>query len=346
MGATMIGLVKEHRGPGATLKEVPVPTVGEDEVLVHIKATSICGTDLHIYNWDAWADKTVLTPNVFGHEFAGIVVDIGDRVRGVKIGDHVSAEGHMICGTCKACRTGNGHVCPNTKSFGITAPGCFAEYALVKASNIIHNAPELPFEIACLQDPLGNAVQTVLSGDIVGKTVAIIGVGPIGLLAIKVAKACGAGAIYAVDINPNRLKMALQMGADMTINAMETRTSEELRRLTDGEGVEVVLEMSGNPMAIADAFEAAANAGRVSLLGIPTKEVSLDVTNHIIFKGLKVEGITGRKMYQTWYQMKGLLNQHRVDLASVITHRFTLDQYEEAFRLMHEGHCGKIVFTH
>lgn len=346
MGATMIGLVKEHRGPGATLKEVPVPTVGEDEVLVHIKATSICGTDLHIYNWDAWADKTVLTPNVFGHEFAGIVVDIGDRVRGVKIGDHVSAEGHMICGTCKACRTGNGHVCPNTKSFGITAPGCFAEYAVVKASNIIHNAPELPFEIACLQDPLGNAVQTVLSGDIVGKTVAIIGVGPIGLLAIKVAKACGAGAIYAVDINPNRLKMALQMGADRTINAMETRTSEELRRLTDGEGVEVVLEMSGNPMAIADAFEAAANAGRVSLLGIPTKEVSLDVTNHIIFKGLKVEGITGRKMYQTWYQMKGLLNQHRVDLASVITHRFALDQYEEAFRLMHEGHCGKIVFTH
>lgn len=346
MGATMIGLVKEHRGPGATLKEVPVPTVGEDEVLVHIKATSICGTDLHIYNWDAWADKTVLTPNVFGHEFAGIVADIGDRVRGVKIGDHVSAEGHMICGTCKACRTGNGHVCPNTKSFGITAPGCFAEYAVVKASNIIHNAPELPFEIACLQDPLGNAVQTVLSGDIVGKTVAIIGVGPIGLLAIKVAKACGAGAIYAVDINPNRLKMALQMGADETINAMEARTSEELRRLTGGEGVEVVLEMSGNPMAIADAFEAAANAGRVSLLGIPTKEVSLDVTNHIIFKGLKVEGITGRKMYQTWYQMKGLLNQHRVDLASVITHRFTLDQYEEAFRLMHEGQCGKIVFTH
>ncbi|MBA2941439.1 L-threonine 3-dehydrogenase [Paenibacillus sp. CGMCC 1.16610] len=346
MGATMIGLVKEHRGPGATLKEVPVPTIGDDEVLVHIKATSICGTDLHIYNWDAWADKTVLTPNVFGHEFAGIVVDIGDRVRGVKIGDHVSAEGHMICGTCKACRTGNGHVCPNTKSFGITAPGCFAEYAVVKASNIIHNAPELPFEIACLQDPLGNAVQTVLSGDIVGKTVAIIGVGPIGLLAIKVAKACGAGAIYAVDINPNRLKMALQMGADVTINAMEARTSEELRRLTDGEGVEVVLEMSGNPVAIADAFEAAANAGRVSLLGIPTKEVSLDVTNQIIFKGLKVEGITGRKMYQTWYQMKGLLNQHRVDLASVITHRFTLDQYEEAFRLMHKGQCGKIVFTH
>lgn len=346
MGTTMIGLVKEHRGPGAILKEVPIPTCGADEVLVRIKATSICGTDLHIYNWDAWADKTVVTPNVFGHEFAGFVVEVGERVTGVAIGDYVSAEGHMVCGTCKACRTGNAHVCPNTRSFGITAPGCFAEYAVVKASNIIHNAPDLPFEIACLQDPLGNAVQTVLSGDIVGKSVAIIGVGPIGLLAIQVAKACGSGAIYAADINPNRLELARQMGADFTINAMETRISKALRQMTDGEGVDVVLEMSGNPQAIVDGFEAAANAGRVSLLGIPTKEVSLDLTNQIIFKGLRVEGITGRKMYQTWYQMKGLLNQKRIDLASVITHRFKLDQYEEAFRLMDQGQCGKIVFTH
>jgi L-threonine 3-dehydrogenase len=346
MGATMIGLVKEHRGPGAILKEVPIPTCGADEVLVRIKATSICGTDLHIYNWDAWADKTVVTPNVFGHEFAGIVVEVGERVTGVAIGDYVSAEGHMVCGSCKACRTGNAHVCPNTRSFGITAPGCFAEFAVVKATNIIHNAPDLPFEIACLQDPLGNAVQTVLSGDIVGKSVAIIGVGPIGLLAIQVAKACGAGTIYAADINPNRLELARQMGADVTINAMETRISKAIREMTDGEGVDVVLEMSGNPQAIVDGFEAAANAGRVSLLGIPTKEVSLDLTNQIIFKGLRVEGITGRKMYETWYQMKGLLNQKRIDLAAVITHRFTLDQYEEAFRLMNQGQCGKIVFTH
>ncbi|MEC0232042.1 L-threonine 3-dehydrogenase [Paenibacillus alba] len=346
MGETMIGLVKDHRGPGAVLKEVPVPTCGEDEVLVQIKATSICGTDLHIYNWDAWADQTVITPNVFGHEFAGIVVEIGKRVTGVKIGDQVSAEGHMVCGNCKACRTGNSHVCPNTKSFGITAPGCFAEFAVVKASNIIHNDPKLPYEIACLQDPLGNAVQTVLSGDIVGKSVAIIGVGPIGLLAIKVAKACGAGVIYAVDINASRLQMALEMGADHIINALETRTSEALLALTDGEGVEVVLEMSGNPQAIADGFKAAAKAGRISLLGIPTREVSLDVTNQIIFKGLRVEGITGRKMYESWYQMKGLLNQKRLDLASVITHRFRLDQYEEAFQLMEQGQCGKIVFLH
>jgi threonine dehydrogenase-like Zn-dependent dehydrogenase len=190
------------------------------------------------------------------------------------------------------------------------------------------------------------AVQTVLSGDIVGKSVAIIGVGPIGLLAIAVAKACGAGAIYAVDIHSHRLHMASQLGADFTLNALEMSTAEALRRLTGGEGVDVVLEMSGNPQAIVDGFAVAANGGRVSLLGILPREVTLDVTNHIIFKGLKVEGITGRRMYETWYQMKGLLSQKRIDLASVITHKFSLDQYEEAFELMDEGQCGKIVFLH
>lgn len=346
MGASMVGLVKELRGPGAILKEVPVPTCGPDEVLVRIKATSLCGTDLHIYNWDKWAEKTVVTPIVFGHEFAGIVEAIGDRVTGVQLGEHVSAEGHVACGTCKACRTGNAHVCPHSKSFGITAPGCFAEFAIVKASNIIRNDPQLPFEMACLQDPLGNAVQAVLSGEIVGKSVAVIGVGPIGLLSIMVAKACGAGTIYAVDVNPYRLQMARRLGADLTINAAETRTSDVLLSLTEGEGIDVILEMSGNPQAIADGFKAAARAGRVSLLGIPTKEVTLDLTEQVIFKGLRVEGITGRKMYQTWYQMKGLIHQKRIDLSQIVTHKFNLTQYQEAFRLMEQGECGKIVFIH
>ncbi|MCZ8510968.1 L-threonine 3-dehydrogenase [Paenibacillus filicis] len=346
MGACMVGLVKEHRGPGAILKEIPVPTCGPDEVLVRIKATSLCGTDLHIYNWDKWAKKTVVTPIVFGHEFAGIVEAIGDRVTGVQLGEHVSAEGHIACGTCKACRTGNAHVCPHSKSFGITAPGCFAEFAIVKASNIIRNDPELPFELACLQDPLGNAVQAVLSGEIVGKSVAVIGAGPIGLLSVMVAKACGAGTIYAVDVNPYRLQMARRLGADLTINAAETRTSDALLSLTEGEGIDVILEMSGNPQAIADGFKSAARAGRVSLLGIPTKEVTLDLTEQVIFKGLRVEGITGRKMYQTWYQMKGLINQKRIDLSQIVTHKFNLTQYQEAFRLMEQGECGKIVFIH
>lgn len=343
---TMMGLVKAHRAPGAMLRELPIPSYGPDEVLVKVKATSICGTDMHIYKWDSWAENTVVTPNVFGHEFAGIVAGVGSHVNNVKLGDHISAEGHMVCGVCKACRTGNGHVCPNTRSFGITAPGCFAEYAVVKASNVIHNRTDMPFEIGCLQDPLGNAVQTVLSGDIVGKSVAIIGVGPIGLMAVAVAKASGAGLVMATDVNPYRLGLAERMGADITINSTQTPLAQALMEATGGEGAEVVLEMSGHPDAIRAGFEAAAPAARISLLGIPSKEVSLDLSKHIIFKGLRIEGITGRRMYQTWYQLKGLIDLKRIDLHPLITHTFTLDRYEEAFDLMASGRCGKVIFTH
>lgn len=346
MSTKMIGLVKEERGPGAVLKHVQVPAIGPNEVLVRVKATSICGTDMHIYNWDTWAEKTVVTPNVFGHEFAGIVELVGDQVTNVKIGDHISGEGHMVCGICKTCRTGNAHVCPNTRSFGITAPGCFAEYAVVQAINVIHNPLDMPFELACLQDPLGNAVQTVLSGDIVGKSVAVIGTGSIGLMAIAVAKACGAGKIMAIDINPYRLDLAKKMGADVIINSAEQSMVEVIRAHTNEEGAEVVLEMSGHPVAIRDGFEAAANAARVSMLGIPTKEVSLDLARHVIFKGIRIEGITGRRMYQTWYQMKGMLESGRLNLDGLVTHTFTLDRYEDAFELMRTGNCGKVVFIH
>ncbi|MDU5143055.1 MAG: L-threonine 3-dehydrogenase [Paenibacillus dendritiformis] len=346
MTATMIGLIKAERKPGAVLKEVPVPAYGPDEVLVRVKASSICGTDVHIYKWDDWAARTVVTPNVFGHEFAGIVEAVGDQVTNVKVGDHVSGEGHVVCGVCKACRTGNAHVCPHTRSFGITLPGCFGEYAVLRASNVIQNDPKLPLEIACLQDPLGNAVQTVLAGDIVGKSVAVIGVGPIGLMAIAVAKACGSGTIMAVDINPYRLEMAKTMGADVIVNSKEVNSVQAIREATNGEGAEVVLEMSGHPDAIRDALKAAAQAGRVSLLGIPSKEVAFDLAEDVIFKGLQLVGITGRRMYDTWYQLKGLLERGRIDLSPIITHRLTLDRYEEAFDLMSSGNCGKIVFIH
>lgn len=346
LNKTMIGLVKEERKPGAVLKEVPVPECGPQEVLVRIKATSICGTDMHIYNWDAWADKTVLTPNVFGHEFSGVVAQVGSEVTNIEIGEHVSGEGHVVCGVCKACRTGNAHVCKRTKSFGITLPGCFAEYAIVRASNIIKNDKSLPFDIACLQDPLGNAVQAALVTDIVGKSVAVIGVGPIGLMAIAVAKACGSGKIMAVDINPYRLAVAKSMGADVLINSRETALVDEILAATNGEGAEVILEMSGHPDAIRDSLRAAAPAARVSLLGIPTKEVALDLSEDIIFKGLRLEGITGRRMYETWYQIKGLLDARRLDISPVVTHHFTLEQYEEAFALMASGNCGKVVFWH
>ncbi|WP_115994180.1 L-threonine 3-dehydrogenase [Cohnella lupini] len=342
----MQALVKDRRGPGAVLMEVPVPECRPDEVLVRVKATSICGTDLHIYRWDEWAEENVVTPNVFGHEFAGIVEAVGVNVVNVKVGDHVSGEGHIVCGHCKACRTGNAHVCPNVRSFGITVPGCFAKYAIVKGTNVIQNPKQMPFEIACLQDPLGNAVQAVLAGDIVGKSTAVIGAGPIGLMAIAVAKACGAGTVFAVDINPYRLELAIRMGADAVINSSDVSMADALHEVTGGDGVEVMLEMSGNPHAIRECFAAAASAGRVSLLGIPTKEVSLDLARYIIFKGLRIEGITGRRMYDTWYQLKNLLELGRIDLNSIITHRFTLERFEEAFALMASGQCGKIVFLH
>jgi len=342
----MNALVKETRGPGAILRSVDVPRQGPDEVLVRIKATSICGTDMHIYNWDDWAEKTVVTPNVFGHEFCGIVEAVGERVTNVKIGDYISAEGHIVCGVCRMCRTGNAHVCPNTRSFGITVPGCFAEYAVVKASNVIHNDPKLSYEDACLQDPLGNAVQTVLSGDIVGKSVLITGVGPIGLMAVAVAKACGAGLVIAADVNRYRLDLAGTMGADVQIDSSQQSLQDEVRVHTGGMGADVVLEMSGHPQAIRDSLDAASNAGRVSLLGIPSEDVSLDLSSQIIFKGLQIHGITGRRMYETWYQVKGLLDSGRLDLSGMITHRFQLEQYEEAFELMRSGQCGKVVFIH
>ncbi|GIP32193.1 L-threonine 3-dehydrogenase [Paenibacillus sp. J2TS4] len=346
MSRMMEALVKEHRGFGAVYKQVPIPDYGPDEVLVRVKASSICGTDVHIYKWDTWAESTVVTPNVFGHEFAGVVEAVGDRVLNVKVGDHVSVEGHFVCRTCKACRTGNAHVCLNTRSFGITIPGCFAQYAVIRADQVIHNRPDVPFELACLQDPLGNAVQAVLAGDIVGKSVAVIGVGPIGLLAVMVAKACGAGQVFAIDVNDYRLALAARLGADMTINSRDGSLVQTILQHTNHEGAEVILEMSGHPAAIREGFEAAAPAGRVALLGIPSKEVSFDVARHIIFKGLHIDGITGRRMYSTWYQMKGLLDNHRMELSQLVTHRFPLEQFEEAFSLMMSGQCGKVVFIH
>jgi threonine 3-dehydrogenase len=346
MSKTMLALIKDKRAFGAKLDQIPIPQLGPKDVLIRVQASSICGTDLHIYEWDDWAERTVVTPNVFGHEFAGVVEAVGAEVNKVRIGDYVSAEGHFACGVCRSCRTGKAHVCRHTRSFGISAPGCFAEYALVPAHNVIPNELSLPPEIACLQDPLGNAVQAVLSGELVGKSVAVIGVGPIGLMALAVAKASGAGRIFAVDIHDYRLQMAQRMGADVVINSGGGAFAESLRSHTDGDGAEVVLEMSGHPGAIKEAFDAAAHGGRVSLLGIPSKEVSLNLANLIIFKGVHVDGITGRRMYDTWYQLKGLLDGKRIDLSPLVTHKFKLNQYEEAFALVKSGQCGKVVFIH
>lgn len=343
--SAMKALVKDKNAPGAALKMVPIPKPGSKEVLVRVKASSICGTDLHIYNWDSWAAKNVKVPIIFGHEFAGIVEQVGDQVTNVRPGDPVSAEGHFVCGVCKACRTGNAHVCPHTRSLGISVPGAFAEYVLIPAENIIHNSPELPFEVACLQDPLGNAVQTLLTGDVTGKSVAVLGVGPIGLMAIDVARACGAGKIIAIDLNDFRLNMAKQFGADVLVNSSNESIKDAVMRATSGEGVEVLLEMTGHPGAIREGLQSVAHAGRVSLLGIPTREIELDLGADVIFKGIRIEGITGRKMYDTWYQMKGLLDSGKLQLDRLITHTCSLDDYEEAFEWVRSGQCGKVVFV-
>ncbi|MBU9722668.1 MULTISPECIES: L-threonine 3-dehydrogenase [Bacillaceae] len=343
MTKLMKAIVKDTRGPGATLKEVPVPTIGDNEVLIKVKATSICGTDVHIYTWDEWSQSRVNPPYVFGHEFAGIVVEKGKNVYNVEVGDHVSAETHIVCGHCPQCLTGQAHICANTEIIGVDRDGCFAEYVALPAQNMWKNDPELPFDVASVQEPFGNAVHTVLAGDVAGKSVAVIGCGPIGIMAVGVAKACGASQVIALDLNNYRLDLAKQMGASTIINSKEVDPLKVVSELTNGTGVDVVCEMSGHPIAMDQGFKMVTNGGRVSILSLPVKRVEIDITNDIVFKGITVQGITGRKMFETWQQVSGLLSSGQVDVKPMITHHFKLEEFEKGFDLMLEGKCGKVV---
>ncbi|GAA0366145.1 L-threonine 3-dehydrogenase [Bacillus horti] len=343
MNGKMKAIVKHREGFGAELQMVDIPKIKPNEALIKVKATSICGTDVHIYTWDAWSASRVKTPYVFGHEFAGEVVEVGSQVTNVQAGDHVSAETHIICGECPQCLTGQYHICRETQIIGVDTQGCFAEYVALPATNLWKNDKELPFEIASVQEPMGNAVQTALSGPIVGKTVAVIGCGPIGLMAVAVAKASGASEVYAIDINEYRLDIASKIGATATINSGKENPVERAKQLTQGNGVDVILEMSGHPMAIDQGFKMVTNGGRVSMLGLPTQKVELDITNDIVFKGIQVHGITGRKMFETWFQTSGLLKTGAIDMNSIITHTFSLEEFEKGFDLMIKGQSGKIV---
>jgi len=345
MSGTMRALVKHYAGEGAILKQVPIPTIGPDEVLIQVKATSICGTDVHIYTWDEWAQSRVKPPYVFGHEFSGVVVEVGENVTSVKVGDHVSAETHIVCGHCSACRRGDFHICLNTQIIGVDRDGCFTEYVALPAENLWINDKELPFENASIMEPMGNAVHTTLSGPIVGKTVAVVGCGPIGLMAVAVAKASGARKVIALDLNEYRLNLAEEMGADHLVRPHKEDPVQSVKALTRGEGVDVVLEMSGHPIAIRQGFEMLTHGGRMSILGLPTRPVELDITNDIVFKGITIHGITGRRMYETWEQTAGLLESGLVDLKPLITHRLSLEDFEEGFELMKSGNCGKVVFS-
>ncbi|GEL09249.1 L-threonine 3-dehydrogenase [Salisediminibacterium halotolerans] len=343
MGQTMKAIVKNRPEKGAELQEVPIPEIGDRDVLIEVKAASICGTDVHIYEWDQWSANRVKPPYVFGHEFAGVVVAKGRFVERVEVGDHVSAETHLVCGYCPQCLNGQAHICANTEIIGVDRDGSFAEYVALRADNVWKNDPALPFSEASIQEPFGNAVHTVLSKDVAGKSVAVIGCGPIGLMAVGIAKASGASQVLAFDVNEYRLDLAEQMGATRTVDSLREDPVHAAKALTSGNGVNVVCEMSGSPQAIDQAFKMVTNGGHMAILSLPVKPVTLDITNDIVFKGITVKGISGRKMYETWQQTAGLLQSGQVNVKPLITHHFPLEDFHKGFELMLEGNCGKVV---
>ncbi|HEX3892581.1 MAG TPA: L-threonine 3-dehydrogenase [Terracidiphilus sp.] len=345
MATTMQAVVKANAAPGIELREVPVPIPGPGEVLVRVQAASVCGTDLHIYEWNEWAQGRIHPPLIPGHEFAGVVAAVGRGVTAVKEGDKVSAEMHVACGKCLQCRTGLAHVCQHVRILGVDADGAFASYAILPESNIWKLSPAIPQDYASLLDPLGNAVHTVLAGAIAAKTVAITGCGAIGLFSIAVARACGAAKVFAIEVNAHRRGVAAKMGADLALDPSSGRVEEQVLDATGGTGVDVLLEMSGHPAAIELGFSLLRTGGRASLLGIPSRPVELDLARDIIFKGATVQGINGRKMFETWFQMEALLAANKLDLEPVITHRLKLSQFADAMKLLQSGDAIKVVLT-
>jgi threonine 3-dehydrogenase len=339
----MLAVVKPEAAPGAEIREVRVPEYGPNDVLVKVKVASICGTDLHIYNWDRWAQKRIHPPLIPGHEFCGEVAAYGKEVSSVKEGDFVSAEMHVACGKCLQCRTGEAHICQNVKIIGVDSNGAFAEYVVIPESNIWKLDPAIPQEYASILDPLGNAVHSVLAGEIAAKTVAITGCGPIGLFAIAVARAVGAAQVFAIEVNEHRRRLAKEMKADFVIDPAKDDARAIVMQQTDGLGVDVVLEMAGHPDAIRTAFNVVRSGGRISLLGLTSKPISLNFSEDIIFKGLTVQGINGRRMYQTWYQMTALLKNGKLDLHPVITGHMAMKDFSQAMERLKSGEASKIL---
>ncbi len=341
VGTTMRALVKESAGPGAAIREVPVPEPGPGELLVRVHAASVCGTDVHIERWDSWAEQNFGPPPMtFGHEMAGVVVARGPGATRVAVGETVAAETHVVDWSCYQCRTGRAFVCQNMRILGVHIPGSFAEYVVLPETNAwVYEG--LPFEVAALQEPLGNAVFSAFVEDVAGHTAVVTGCGPIGLMSIAVLKKAGARAVYATDLNEERLEMARRMGADLALDARDDVVGR-LRAETDGDGVDIVLEMSGSSAALHQGLAAVTNGGRVSLLGTHAVPATIDLSKEVIFKGLRIYGITGRQLWETWYRTTALLEEG-LDLSPIITHRLPLSDYEQAFDLVESGHAGKIV---
>lgn len=337
----MRALAKLRPGEGLDLTEVPVPTPGINEVLIRIKRTSICGTDVHIYNWDDWAAATIKPPMVIGHEFVGEIAEVGSNVQGFKIGDLVDGEGHIVCGRCRNCLAGRRHLCNDTKGVGVNRDGAFAEYLCLPASNAVHVDRNIPLDVLSCFDPLGNATHTTLQWDLVGEDVIITGAGPIGCMATAIARKSGARQVVVTDVNPTRLDLARRMGATATVDVSKDSIQDAQKALGMKEGFDVGLEMSGQPAALNAMIDNMAHGGRIALLGIMPGNAAIN-WNKVVFNMLTLRGIYGREMYETWYKMTALI-QSGLDITPVITHRFPFTAYEEAFELMRSGRSGKIV---
>lgn len=338
----MKALVKTDAGPGLELVDVPTPAVGPDEILVKVFAGGICGTDLHIYEWDAWARSRIRPPLVLGHEFCGTVVEVGAQVTQVAGSDFIAGEGHIACGRCHSCRNGAFHICERLVVLGVDRDGAFAEYVAMPASNAWKLDETIPREVAAIMDPLGNAVHAALEVSLAAKTVAVIGCGPIGLMAIPICHMAGAAFVVASDVSDPRLALARRLGADLVLDAKAGDVPERIRGVTGGQGVDVVLEMSGHTAGLRDGLRALRNGGWVSLLGLPRGEVALDLANEVIFKEAHLVGIFGRRMWRTWEQATALLRKG-LDVTPVITHRLPLDRFEEAFTQLRRATAGKVI---
>ncbi|MDW8408250.1 MAG: L-threonine 3-dehydrogenase [Anaerolineae bacterium] len=339
----MKALVKKYPKEGLWLDEVPIPQIGINDVLIKIHKTSICGTDVHIWNWDAWAQKTIQTPMVIGHEFVGRVAAVGSNVHDLNIGEWVSGEGHIVCGRCRNCLAGRRHLCKDTQGVGVNRPGAFAEYLCIPVTNVWHADPSIPTDILSIFDPFGNATHTALSFKVLGEDVLITGAGPIGMMATAIVRHAGARYVVVTDLNPYRLELARKMGATLAIDPREKSLTQVQKELGMKEGFDIGLEMSGSGAAFRDMLANMCHGGRIALLGIPSGELAID-WHTVIFNMLTIKGIYGREMYETWYMMQSML-QSGLDIRPVITHHFHYTEFEKAFEIMRAGNCGKIILS-
>ncbi len=343
METNVKALVKKKAEPGLWIDEIPVPAIGINDVLIRVLKTGICGTDLHIYNWDAWAQKTIPVPMAIGHEFVGQIAATGSNVADFHPGDIVSGEGHVVCGVCRNCLAGRRHLCAHTQGVGVNRPGAFAEFIAMPMSNIWHHRPGIDLEVAAIFDPLGNAVHTALSFPVLGEDVLITGAGPIGIMAAAVARHAGARFVVVTDVNPFRLELARTMGANVVVNVRERNLRDVQTELGMTEGFDVGLEMSGNQAALEAMLENMAHGGKIAMLGIPPEPMSID-WNRVVFGGLTIKGIYGREMYETWYKMSVML-QSGLKIKPVITHRFHYSEFEKGFAAMRGGEAGKVILS-